>query len=106
MAEDYSPPQRVVNFTVFHLKIRRNELNEAIHHLLQIRRISPEGYRCEEHRRIALNDRFGHSATFIILNAHARRLQPAAKATEAVRQFHGVQREGLDQRAVMFEQLR
>jgi hypothetical protein len=42
----------------------------------------------------------------VILDAHARRLQPAAKAPEAMGQFHRVQREGLNLRAIPSDYVR
>ena len=91
--------RRVVNLAVIHQEIGRCDLNEAIHHLLQFRRVSAEGHGRVEHRAVALNDRFGDLPAGVIFNAHARRFYPAAKATQTMGQFHFAQAEDLDFRA-------
>jgi hypothetical protein len=93
----------VVNFAVVHQEIRRYELNEAVHHLLQVRCVSAEGHWREEHRSVAPYHRLGDLPAGVILDAHAGCLQPAVKATQTVGQFHFMQMEGLDFRTVPSE---
>ena len=95
--------RRVVNLPVIHLEVRRNELNEPVHHLLQLRRVPPESHGGEENRHITLDNCFGDLATGIRFHTHARCLDPATKATEAVGQFHFAQGKGLDLSTVAFE---
>ena len=93
----------MVHLTVIEGEERQGNLNEAVHHALQCRRVSTEGHWSEQHGHVALHDGPRDPASRIVLHAYARRLGPAAETANAVRQPLLMQADRLDARAICAE---